>query len=71
MKIGSGCRVTLCEDDLPAGRLIVRVSHLTAVSDRVVMDTHDPQRAGLTTVDGVTRITRRCVYGYWHRQENM
>lgn len=55
MKIGSGCRVHLRADELPAGRLIVRVtSHLTAVIDGVIHDTHDCSRVG-----------SRCVYGYF------
>jgi hypothetical protein len=60
MEIGSGCKVHLRADELPAGRLIVSVSgHLTAVVDGVVHDTHDPSRRGT-----------RCVYGYWqHKAE--
>ncbi len=55
MKIGSGCRVHLRADELPAGRLIAVLSkHYTAVIDGVVHDTHDPTRNGT-----------RCVYGYF------
>jgi hypothetical protein len=55
MKIGSGCKVHLKADELPKGRLIVRVSkHLTAVVDGIIHDTHDPSRDGT-----------RCVYGYF------
>lgn len=55
MRIGSGCTVHLRPDELPAGRLIVRVSrHLVAVIDGVIHDTHDPSRGGT-----------RCVYGYY------
>ncbi len=55
MKIGQGCTVHLRADELPGGRLIVRVSkHLCAVIDGVIHDTHDPSRGGT-----------RCVYGYW------
>ena len=55
MGIGTGCRVHLVADELPAGRLVVNVSkHLTAVIDGVIHDTHDCSRAGT-----------RCVYGYW------
>lgn len=55
MSIGSGCTVHLRADELPAGRLIVRLSrHVCAVIDGVVYDTHDPRRDGT-----------RCVYGYW------
>lgn len=55
MQIGSGCRVHLCADELPAGRLVVCVSkHVVAVIDGVIHDTHDP-----------SRDDRRCVYGYF------
>lgn len=57
MGIGTGCRVHLRCDELPAGRLIARCSvHLVAVVDGVVRDTHDSTRDGT-----------RCVYGYWAR----
>lgn len=81
MQIGSGCKVHLCADELPKGRLIVSVSkHLTAVIDGVIHDTHDPQReiAVFTpdngrelkpgekrNVNGIYTIQRRCVYGYY------
>jgi len=56
MAIGQGCTVHLRDDELPGGRLIVRVTrHMCAVIDGVVHDTHDPSRSGT-----------RCVYGYWH-----
>ena len=59
MAIGSGCRVHLCREELPPGRLIVRVSkHITAVVDGLIRDTHDPSRLGT-----------RCVYGYWHLEQ--
>jgi len=55
MAIGSGCKVHLRKNELPAGRLVVAVSkHFTAVIDGVCHDTHDPTRGGF-----------RCVYGYW------
>lgn len=55
MGIGTGCRVHLCEDELPGGRLIVSLSHhYAAVIDWVLHDTHDSSRDGT-----------RCVYGYW------
>jgi hypothetical protein len=57
MQIGSGCRVHMRRDELPPGKLIVRVSgHFAAVVDGVVYDTHDPSRDG-----------SRCVYGYWQQ----
>jgi hypothetical protein len=56
MAIGSGCQIHLCPEELPPGRLIVRVSkHITAVIDGVIRDTHDPSRNGT-----------RCVYGFWY-----
>lgn len=55
MPIGSGCQVHLRPDELPAGRLVVRLSrHIAAVVDGVVHDTYDCTRGGT-----------RCVYGYW------
>ena len=58
MGIGTGCRVHLRADELPEGRLIVRVSkHLTTVIDGVLYDTHDPTREGT-----------RCVYGYYMKE---
>lgn len=57
MKIGSGCKVHLCSDELPDGRLIVKVSkHITAVIDGVLNDTYDCSRNGT-----------RCVYGYFKK----
>lgn len=55
MTVGSGCKVHLCEEELPSGVLIVSVSkHLTCVKDGVLYDTYDCSRDG-----------SRCVYGYW------
>lgn len=55
MQIGQGCKVHLCEEELPKGTLIVSVSkHLTCVKDGVLYDTYDCTRDGM-----------RCVYGYW------
>ncbi|MCX7245735.1 MAG: hypothetical protein NT054_08715 [Burkholderiales bacterium] len=55
MKIGGGCQAHLRLNEIPQGRVIVKVSkHLTAVIDGVIHDTHDPSRQG-----------RRCVYGYY------
>lgn len=57
MQVGSGCQVHLRPEELPAGRLIVRLSrHLAAVIDGTVQDTYDPTRGGT-----------RCVYGYWSK----
>ena len=55
MKIGAGCQVHMLANELPAGRLIVKVSkHLAAVVDGIIHDTHNPSRGG-----------SRCVYGYY------
>jgi hypothetical protein len=55
MQVGSGCKVHLRADELPPGRLIVRLSrHLVAVIDGVIHDIHDCSRNGT-----------RCVYGYY------
>lgn len=55
MAVGQGCQVHLCRDEIPTGRLIVKVSkHLCAVVDGVIYDTHNPARRG-----------KRCVYGYY------
>lgn len=55
MTVGSGCQVYARADELPSGRLILRLSrHLAAMIDGVIHDTHDPSRDGT-----------RCVYGYW------
>lgn len=55
MKIGQGCTVHMRADELPSGRLVVRLSkHMTAVVDGVCRDTYDPSRDGT-----------RCVYGYF------
>ena len=59
MEFGVGCQVHLRADELPEGRLIVRLSkHLAAVIDGVLHDTHDCSRDGT-----------RCVYGYWTQLE--
>jgi hypothetical protein len=55
MTIGSGCQTHLKDNELPSGRLIVRVSkHLTSVIDGIINDTFDCSRDGT-----------RCVYGYF------
>jgi hypothetical protein len=55
MSIGSGCQAHLRAKELPAGRLIVRLSkRVAAVIDGVIHNTHDPSRRGT-----------RCVYGYY------
>lgn len=57
MAIGQGCTVHMRSDELPAGRILVRLSgHVTAVIDGVEHSTYDSSRNGT-----------RCVYGYWHQ----
>jgi hypothetical protein len=59
MQIGSGTTVHLRDGELPAGRLVVRLSkHFSAIVDGVIYDTHDPSRDGT-----------RAVYGYWTERE--
>jgi hypothetical protein len=67
MLIGSGCKVHLREDELPAGRLVVMVSrHATAVIDGEIHDIHDPQRLRFGEDSDKADIHgTRCVYGYW------
>lgn len=67
MKIGTGCKVHLDAKELPLGRLVVKLSrHLTAVIDGVIHDTYDPQRETVWYENGeVSKISKRCVYGYW------
>lgn len=60
MFFGQGCKVHLDPKELPKGRLIVNVSrHIVAVIDGVINDTYDCSRKG-----------RRCVYGYYIKEEN-
>lgn len=55
MGVGTGCKVHLRAEELPPGRLLVKVSrHSVAVIDGVIHDTHDCSRDGT-----------RCVYGYF------
>jgi hypothetical protein len=56
MHIGSGCRVHVRADELPAtGRYVLNLSgHLAAWVDGVLRDLSDCSRGGT-----------RCVYGYW------
>ena len=81
MKIGSGCKVHLCAEELPAGKIVVAVSrHYTAMIDGVIHDIHDPRRevhcvepdhggalkpGQWRNENGICSIQRRCVYGYW------
>lgn len=58
MTIGSGCTTHLDADELPKGRLVLRVSrHVTAMIDGVIHDIFDPTRGG-----------NRCVYGYFIKE---
>lgn len=70
MTIGSGCKVHLCADELPSGRLIVALSrHSAAVIDGVLHDTYDHsgKRCEIGVKDGVPyrKEWYRCVYGYF------
>ena len=60
MQVGSGCKVHVRKDELPRGRLILRLSkHLCAFVDGVVYDISDPSREG-----------NRAVYGYYEITED-
>jgi hypothetical protein len=66
MTLGSGCKVHLVDDELPMGRLIIRLSgHLTTVIDGCIFDIFNPQRSGIICENGIQRIYHRCVYGYY------
>ena len=81
MLVGQGCKVHLCADELPNGRLVVAVSrHYTTMIDGIIHDTYDPRRdvhctdpyrepmpAGYWSHDkqSMHHVARRCVYGYW------
>lgn len=79
MQIGSGCKVHLVAEELPAGRLIVAVSkHYTCVIDGVIHDTFNPQRGetvyyktqGAALINNIERVSPdRCVYGYWSKRD--
>lgn len=59
MGIGTGCRVHMRAEELPAGRLIVRLGHhYAAVIDGVLHDSFDSTRGG-----------DACVYGYWRQPQ--
>lgn len=70
MQIGQGCKVHLRANELPAGRIVVRLSrHEVAVIDGVIHDTYDPNDRGCS-VDGYGNdiTTDRCVYGYYVKE---
>lgn len=53
MLVGQGCKVHLVSNELPSGKLIVRVAkHLTAIIDGVINDVLD--------------CSNKCVYGYYY-----
>lgn len=67
MGIGKGCVVHLRANELPPGRLVVRISrHLTCVIDGVINDTFDPREMEWTGENG--RMAR-CVYGYFTKEQ--
>lgn len=60
MGIGTGCKVHVKSAELPAGRIIIKLSrHYAAVIGGVLNDNHDCARSGT-----------RCVYGYWKLEVN-
>lgn len=73
MGIGTGCKVHLVENELPTGRLIVRISkHMTAIINHVIHDISDPQRkTHWVGANGkIVRTSDRCVYGYWYKPQS-
>jgi len=55
MRVGSGVTMHVSADELPSGRLMLKLSrHVVACIDGVIHDTYDASRDG-----------RRAVYGYW------
>lgn len=59
MTVGSGTKTHLKENELPKGRLVVRVSkHLVSVIDGTIHDLGDCSRNGT-----------RCVYGYYQNNK--
>ena len=57
MHVGQGCTVHARPDELPKGRVVLRMSkHYAAAVDGVVHDTYESTRGGT-----------RCVYGYWSK----
>jgi hypothetical protein len=57
MFIGSGCKVHLKANELPTGRIILRLSgHYSCIINGIINDTSDCSREGT-----------RCVYGYWKK----
>ncbi len=56
--VGQGCTVHARPDELPKGRVVLRMSkHYAAAVDGVVHDTFESTRDGT-----------RCVYGYWKEE---
>lgn len=74
MLIGQGCKVHLCPDELPKGRLIVSVSkHYTSMIDGVINDTFDPRRDGYNTApagDGNNPFIPKHIYETVKPDEN-
>jgi hypothetical protein len=59
MRIGSGCLMHVKANELPPGRLVLRLSrHCAAVIDGVLYDAYDCSRDGT-----------RAVYGYWRLKD--
>lgn len=69
MKVGQGCKVHLDAKELPAGRIIVRISkHITVMIDGVIHDTYDPRWYTVNNVNGNKTVAGRCVYGYFVKE---
>lgn len=58
MLVGKGCKTHLRKEELPEGKIIVRLSkHLAAVENGIIRDSFDCSRGG-----------SRCVYGYYYKK---
>lgn len=71
MGIGTGCKVHLVADELPAGRIICAVSkHYVAVIDGVIHDTHNPSERGTTIYPKSTPQEELPKGAYWLENGN-
>lgn len=70
MLIGQGCKVHLCAEELPKGRIVCNLSkHCVAVIDGVIHDIYDPNERNRYAIDGFGNdvSVNRCVYGYYSK----
>lgn len=67
MKVGVGCTVHLCAEELPKGVIVVEVAgHNVCVIDGVLHDTYNSSVKQYYDDEGnLVTNDRRCVYGYY------